>query len=238
MQHSARPIISFESVGKKFRRKEALRRISLELAPGQIIGVIGTNGSGKSTLLKLIAGLLQPSSGQVHVNGKQVTRLTARDVAFLPDQDVFYEEFDLGRTVDFYASVYEDFDLQKAHELMEAFGLEPRQHARRLSKGNRGRFKIVLALARRAPLIVMDEPLSGLDPLVRESIIHSIIANIDLEKQTLVLSTHEVDEVEPLLDRVLLISNGELRGSETVEQIHAEYATGLVGWMKQQLAGK
>ncbi|MGX4587816.1 ABC transporter ATP-binding protein [Paenibacillus chitinolyticus] len=227
------PIVAFDGVSKSFIGKRVLKDVSFRIPRGQIIGIIGTNGSGKSTVLKLMAGLLQPSKGRVELEGQRVSRISSRRVAFLPEQDVFYPTHTVERTLRFYTAMYQDFDIAKALELTESFGLDLKEKVARLSKGNRARLKIVLVLARQVPLIVMDEPLSGLDPLVRESIIRTVISFVDMEEQTLVLSTHEVDEIEPLLDRVILIRDGEVVRDEAVEQIQSEYGIGLVNWMKQ-----
>ncbi|MBP1936793.1 ABC-2 type transport system ATP-binding protein [Paenibacillus sediminis] len=229
-------MVTFENVGKKFQRKSAVKDVSFTIPKGEIIGIIGTNGSGKSTILKLMAGLLKPTQGRIFVDGKAAQRLTTQYVAFLPEQDVYYSEHTIGQTLRFYSQMYSDFDLGKALELIEEFKLQLEQKVSVLSKGNRARLKIVLALSRDVPLIIMDEPLSGLDPLVRESIIRSLISSVDMEKQTVVLTTHEVNEVEPLLDRAMLIRNGEVLGYESIEQIQSERGIGLVDWMRTLLA--
>ncbi|CAH1212455.1 ABC transporter ATP-binding protein YtrB [Paenibacillus plantiphilus] len=231
--NSADAVVVFEGVGKKFIGRTAVSNMSFTIPKGQIIGVIGINGSGKSTVLKLMAGLQKPSGGRVLVNGQTANRLSCRDVAFLPEQDVFYSAHTVRRTLDFYRVMFQDFNIAKALSIAESFELDLDQRIAKLSKGNRARLKIVLALSRQTPLVVMDEPLSGLDPLVRESIIKSLIANVDMERQTLVMSTHEVGEIEPLLDKVMLIHEGEVRGYEAVEDIQSEYGIGLVSWMRE-----
>lgn len=103
-----------------------------------------------------------------------------------------------------------------------------------LSKGNRGRVKIACTLSRNVPVILMDEPLSGLDPMVRESIVKGLISFVDLEKQTVVITTHEIKEVEHVLDTVLLLKGGRLIGIEDVENIRSAQQLGIVEWMKQR----
>jgi len=105
-----------------------------------------------------------------------------------------------------------------------------------LSKGNKMRIKLVLVLARNVPLLPLDEPLSGLDPMVRESIIKGLISFLDMEQQTVVLTTHEVDEVEPLLDIVAALKAGTVYKVEETEVIRSEYGLSLINWMKQVYA--
>ncbi|MCR8629876.1 ABC transporter ATP-binding protein [Paenibacillus radicis (ex Xue et al. 2023)] len=229
------PIIIFDQVEKRFFDKLAIDKVSFTIPRGEIIGIIGRNGSGKSTVLKLMAGLQRPSAGRVLLNGRAPERLSSREVAFLPEADVYYPFHTVKKALQFYDEIFEDFDRAKALEVIQAFRLDVEQKASQLSKGQRARLKLALVLARQVPLIVMDEPLSGLDPLVREDIIRSVIALIDPQKQTLVMTTHEVDEIESLLDRVMLINDGKLIGYEEVSRIHGEYNFGLVEWMKKKI---
>lgn len=226
------PIGRFDNVSKVFLKKQAIRNVSFSITKGHIVGVIGANGSGKSTILKLMSGLLRPTSGTVYFQDRQVERLDSRQIAFLPEQDVFYPYDTVKQTLAFYRDMYSDFSMKKALELAGYFQLDCSQTVSSLSKGGRARLKIVLVLSRAAPLIVMDEPLSGLDPLVRESIIQSLAAFVDLEHQTLVISTHEVEEIEPMLDSVMFIRDGSLEGYETVDDIRGRHGYGLIDWMK------
>jgi len=121
---------------------------------------------------------------------------------------------------------------------MEFLELDPEKRVSQLSKGNMMRVKLVLTVARNAPLVLLDEPLSGLDPMVRESIIKGLIPFLDMERQTVVLTTHEIDEVEPLLDAVVAIKNGTIYRFEETEVIRSEYGMSLVDWMKRVYTGK
>ncbi|MCL6561296.1 MAG: ABC transporter ATP-binding protein [Firmicutes bacterium] len=228
-------IIEFNNVIKKYSGHTAIRNVSFCLPRGKIIGLVGPNGSGKSTMLKLTAGLARPTSGRVTVNGKEAGRMMASEVAYLSELDVLYPFFTVAETIDFVGGLFADFDRDKASEILSFMRLEPDQKVKNLSKGNRGRLKIVLVLARKAPLILMDEPLSGLDPLVRDSIIKSLISYINLEEQTVVMSTHEVAEVEPLLDMVVAVCGGEVRGIAGVDEIRSGHGMSLVEWMKQSM---
>ncbi|WP_079909695.1 ATP-binding cassette domain-containing protein [Paenibacillus sp. 32352] len=226
------PIVVFEQVRKHFYGSPAIQDISFTIPRGQIVGIMGTNGSGKSTILRLMTGLQRPSSGRVLLNGSEAKRLSARQVAFLPDRDVFYPMHTVEKSLRFYNELFPDFRLARAFSMIETFELELGKKLVHLSKGSLARLKMVLALSRQVPLVVMDEPLSGLDPLIRESIIRSVIASIDMGEQTIVMTTHEVEEVEPLLDKAMLIKEGRLLGYEDVEHIRQNYGVGLVEWMR------
>ncbi len=225
-------IVEFSNVTKIYRRQVALKNVSFSLPRGKIIALVGPNGSGKSTILKLISGLAYPNRGSVTINGKKANRRNAGEIAYLSELDVFYPFFTVDETIQFNAGLFDDFDAQKAGEILRFMQLEPGMKVKNLSKGNRGRLKILLALSRGAPLILLDEPLSGLDPIVRETIVKSMISYIDLEKQTVIMSTHEVSEAEPILDIVVAIWDGQIRGVEEVENIREQYGLNLVEWMK------
>jgi len=229
-------IVEFNNVTKEYVRQVALQNISLKLPRGKLIGLVGPNGSGKSTILKLIAGLVRPSRGSVRVNGRQANRMLASEISYLSELDVLYPFYTVAETIDFNAGLFRNFDMAKAREMMSFMQLDPGKKVKDLSKGNRGRLKIILSLARQVPLILMDEPLSGLDPLVRDSIIQSLISYLDLEQQTVIMTTHEVTEVEPILDTVVAIQNGQLRGMAEVEEIRMTHGQSLVEWMKHNLA--
>lgn len=226
-------IVKFENVSKKYYGKTALDNVSFELPSGKVVGLIGPNGSGKSTALKLMAGLIRSNKGAVTVCDKPARRRISEEVAFLSELDAFYPFFTVQETINFYHEQYRDFDLDKAESMLKFMELKPDVRVKDLSKGNRGRLKIVLTMSRCARLILMDEPLSGLDPIVRESIIKSLVSFIDLEQQTIIMTTHEVSEIEPLLDMVVAIRDGHVLKIEEIDDIREEHNISLVEWMKK-----
>jgi ABC-2 type transport system ATP-binding protein len=232
---SKEALVTLEGVTKKYRGRVALQDVHLELPRGKVIGVIGANGSGKSTLLKLIAGLLRPTVGQVRLNGRLIDRRSAAVIAYLSDSDSLYP-MTIRETFAYHASMFADFDADKAAEMLAFLKLDPAQQVKELSKGNRGRLKIVLALSRRVPLVLMDEPLSGIDPMGQEAILRGLISFLDYEEQTLVMTTHEVAEVEPVLDLVIAVADGKIVRVDEVENIRNEHGMSLVEWMKKMLA--
>lgn len=228
-------IIAFTNVSKRYQSREAVRNLTFELPAGKVIGLIGPNGSGKSTTLKLMAGLLHPTQGSVLFDGRPMSRRLGCQISYLSDTAAVYSFYTVGQMVAYYGAMFADFDVRKATEMLSFLSLNPGQNVRTLSKGNLGRLKIALAVSRMTQLIVMDEPLSGLDPLVRQSIMKGLISFLDLEIQTVVMSTHEVDEVEPLLDLAILIDEGRVRAMEYTEDIRARYGQNIIGWMKEVL---
>ncbi|MGG1686676.1 ATP-binding cassette domain-containing protein [Pseudalkalibacillus sp. NRS-1564] len=226
-------MITFENVSKRYLRKQALSDVNVRIPEGKIIGLVGSNGSGKSTFMKIIAGLVVPSEGKVMLNEEQVSRRSANKVAYLSELDAYYSFFTVKETIRFFASQFSDFNLEKAHDIVKFMEVDQDQKVKHLSKGNRGRLKIALTLARDVPIILMDEPLSGLDPMVRDSIVKSLLSFIDLEKQTVIITTHEVTEIEPLLETVIAIRNGKVLALEDVETIRERDRMRIVEWLKK-----
>lgn len=231
-------MITFEHVSKRYGQETALQDVSFSLEKGKIYGILGPNGSGKSTTLKMIAGLVNPSSGVVMVNEKKVTRNIAMDVSYLSELDFYYQAFSVKDSIKFAASQFEDFNMERAEELIAFMKLDPKKKLKQLSKGNRGRLKLVITLARNAPIVLLDEPFSGLDPMVRESIVKGLLSYIDFEKQTVVIATHEIDEIEMLLDEVIAIENGAIRAIENVEDIRETKGLSVLEWMKEVFQGE
>jgi ABC-2 type transport system ATP-binding protein len=226
-------MIQMSNVSKKYRNQSAIHNISITFPTGKIMGIVGENGSGKSTLLKLIAGLALPTSGQVTINGETANRRIGKIVSYLSEMDSFYSIFTVREAIDFQASQFPDFNLAKAEKVMKYMQLEPDKKIKNLSKGSRGRLKIVLTLAREVPYILMDEPLSGLDPLVRESIVKGMLTFIDLESQTLIMTSHEIHEIESILDCFIAIKDGSLIKMVEVEELHESEGLSITEWMKK-----
>jgi len=225
-------MIKFNHVSKRYLNQLALDNVQMSLPAGKIIGLIGPNGSGKSTMLKLIAGLLKPTKGEVTVLGETANRQIAKSVAYLSEHDTLYPFYTVNETINFYASQFADFNMKKAEEMLGFMKLDQNKKIKELSKGNRGRLKMLLVLSREVPLILMDEPLSGLDPIVRESIVKGMISFIDIEKQTIILTTHEISEVEPLLEMVVAVKEGKVINIADVEELRQTEQMSLLDWMK------
>ncbi|MDQ0231715.1 ATP-binding cassette domain-containing protein [Metabacillus malikii] len=225
--------IQINQVMKKYGKNISLNETNLAFEKGKIYGLVGPNGSGKSTLLKLITGLVFPTSGEVKVNGEAVTRNTSESVAYLTELDMFYDTFTVQETVDFYASQFADFNRERASKLLSEMRLDSSKKVKSLSKGNRGRLKLVTTLARDTDIILLDEPFSGLDPMVRDAIVKSLLQYIDFENQIILIATHEINEIEPLLDEVVAIYYGTVIGQEQVEVLREEQGLSVLQWFKE-----
>ncbi|MFD1707761.1 ABC transporter ATP-binding protein [Siminovitchia sediminis] len=233
--------VELRGVTKRYGSEKALNNVTLRFKPGKIYGLLGPNGSGKSTTLKMITGLVYPNSGTVSVLQEKVTRRISKHVAYLTELDMFYDSFTCGKMIDFYDSQFSDFDREKAMQLLQEMDVPKDKKIKQLSKGNRGRLKLVLTLARDVPVVLLDEPFSGLDPMVRDSIVKSLLNYVQFDKQTVIIATHEIDEIEPLLDEVAAIYNGDVIGQQNVETLREAEGVSVLEWFKsimEQHSGK
>ncbi|WP_254901705.1 ATP-binding cassette domain-containing protein [Thalassobacillus devorans] len=212
--------------------------MDVRFSKGKIVGVIGENGSGKSTMFKLIAGLLKPTKGEVRVGEKIADRKVSATVAYMSDIDQFYPFFNAAQLIDYYESQFLDFDRQKAIDILSFMEVDGDEKIKHLSKGNRGRVKMAVTLARNAPYILLDEPFSGLDPMVRSSLVQGLIQFLDLERQTLIITTHEINEIEPLLDEVVVLKEGTVLAQGNIDEIRSKHQLNLVDWMKRLYEGE
>ncbi|WP_107841547.1 ATP-binding cassette domain-containing protein [Metasolibacillus meyeri] len=225
-------MLQLSNIRFSYMKRPVLQNISCQVTVGKIVGVVGENGAGKSTLLQLIAGILRPQQGEITLNGQPVVRTTADQIAFLPDTDLFYDFYTAEQLFHFYATQFADFSYEKASIVGEFLEIERGRKLRQLSKGQRGRVKMAATLGREVPLYVMDEPFAGLDPMVKDALIKGLIQFTNMETQTIILSTHELYEVEPILDEVLLLRDGRIAAHEQLEVIRDEHNQNAVQWMK------
>lgn len=227
--------VILKDVSKKYGSDYSLKNVNLEFHKGKIYGLLGPNGSGKSTTLKLISGLVFPNSGTITVFGEPVTRKISSVVSYLSELDMFYDSFTVGQMISFYESQFPDFNMDKAKQMLRDMNLSETKKIKQLSKGNRGRLKLVLALSRDAKVLLLDEPFSGLDPLVRDSIVKSLLNYINFDEQIVIIATHEIDEMELLLDEVMAIYDGSIVGHEHVENLREEQGLSVIDWFKKRI---
>lgn len=225
-------MIEFNNVSKRFGNVQALKQLNLQFGQGRIIGLFGPNGAGKSTTMKMIAGLNQPDSGSVLVDGRK-PRQARTSIAYLPEIDHLYSWWTLQQAADFTRSFYADWDETKYREMQSFLNLDPEMKLAKISKGQRAKCKLLLTVSRKAPYLLMDEPLSGIDILTREEIINTLLHDYREGEQTIIISTHEIDDVEGLVDDVYFIDQGSIKVSGSAEDLRMEKGQSLVEIMKE-----
>jgi ABC-2 type transport system ATP-binding protein len=220
------PVVEVEGLSRTYGRKIALENVSLSVPRGVVFGLVGENGAGKTTLIKHLLGLLKAQSGKVRVFGLDPVREPVRVLSrmgYLSEDRDLPEWLRLREMLRYLRAFYPTWDDAYAEELRQQFDLDPSARLKTLSQGQRARAGLLAALAFRPELLVLDEPSTGLDPIVRKEILSAIIRTIAQEGRTVLFSSHLLDEVERVSDHVALIANARivLRGSlETIKALH------------------
>lgn len=232
---TARQEIAIKITGlvKRFPGVTALEEMSLEIPKGSIVGLLGPNGSGKSTLMKLIAGLQHPTKGQIEVLGRQVDRDLKKEIAFLPEINHLYKWMTVKETMDFWSHFYPNWDQALADELLAFMNLRPNAKVRTLSKGMKARLKLIVTLARKAAIVLLDEPFSGIDPQSRGRIMDALTSKYNFGEQTLIISTHDVLETEHMFDHVLLLEYGKMKMFAEADEMRAKYKSSIRGMLQE-----
>lgn len=184
-----------------------LQNFNLTLPAGKIIGLLGPNGCGKSTLIKMIAGILQPTSGEIKVCGEPVGEKTCAMISYLPERTYFTPSMKVSDVVDYFDDFYEDFDKNRAIGLLTDLGIKLTSTLKTLSKGTKEKVQLILVMSRQAKLYLLDEPIAGVDPAAREYILSTIVSNYNPEA-TIIITTHLITDVEQVLDDFLFLGYG------------------------------
>lgn len=213
--------IEIANLQKRYGRKVVIQDMDLTLESGKVYGLLGPNGQGKTTLIKCIAGLLTPEKGQILINGEMRETRHKGMISMLADKDLFYKWMTVQDAIHFYDTFFEDFNRAECEELVRFMELVPQEKIEKLSKGMKARLKLALVLSRKAKIYLLDEPLSGIDPVSREKIVETILDRIR-EDAIMVISSHMVHAIESLLDEVILLSNGKIIAKEEAEVIRSK----------------
>ncbi len=209
---------------------QVLDSISFTLEPGQIVGLFGENGAGKTTLLKCILGLLS-HRGKVLLDGQPIGRQNIHRLSFATCEHSFFPGIHALAHRDFYAEHFPNFQRQRFDALMDFFGLPTTRDLGSMSAGQQNQFEVILALCQGADYILMDEPFAGNDVFNREDFYKVLLAILE-PRETILLSTHLIEEVEPILSRVLLLRSGVLVGDQTTEALQNRGRT-VLDYVKQ-----
>jgi ABC-2 type transport system ATP-binding protein len=219
-------VIEIRGVTRRFGTKVALDNVSLTVPAGSVMGLVGENGAGKTTLIKHVLGLLKAQSGSVRVFGRDPV---ADPVGVLSRIGYLSEEGELPgwmrvhELMRYARAFYPTWDPGYAEQLRQEFGLDLKAVVKNLSKGQRARAGLMVALAYRPALLLLDEPSSGLDPIVRRDILGAIIRTIADEGRTVLFSSHLLGEVERVSDQVAMIKAGKILFCDTLDGVKATH---------------
>lgn len=213
--------LEVKNLNKRFMFVKALDNFSVKFPKGKVIGLLGPNGSGKTTLMRILAGLLQKSSGDIVFDKPLKGKALKQTVAYMPTESQLYTWMSVSQIIDFYEDFFEGFDRGKVLKAIEVLDLKPNSKIKSLSTGQRGRLKVALTIARKAELYLIDEPLNGIDPISRDMILDLLVAEID-DSKCIVISSHLVHEFERIIDDVIFIRKGQVALEGDVENLRFE----------------
>lgn len=213
-------------VSKRYGPVTALDAIELEVPTGAFYLLVGPNGAGKSTIMKLILDLARPTVGHVEVFGLDLGTQSARiraNIGYVPERpDWAYSWMTVGRALAHHARYFENWDASYAANLARAFSIKPERRMGTLSKGQARRVHLVMALAHRPSLLLLDEPTDGLDPVLRDEVLSVLAAHLADTQTTVLISTHHAMEVERLADHVGVMRQGTLRAQLHLDDLRAQ----------------
>jgi len=206
-------VIETESLCYRPGRGFELKELSISVPSGAVYGFLGPNGSGKTTTIKLLLGLLRGSSGSITVLGRAIPRrahIALADIGYVPEAPHLYGSLRVAQAIHYHAGFYERWDANLAEQLRDRFSLRAEQRLGSLSKGELRKLMMLLSLAHRPQLLVLDEPTDGLDPVVRRDMLDALLENVRQGNCTVFLSSHLVHELEMICDWIAVVDQGKL----------------------------
>ena len=228
-------MIEVKKLTKTFDGFKALDELDITVPKGAVYGLVGPNGAGKSTVIRHLAGIYRQDSGEVLIDGQPVyenPEIKGR-IAYIPDDIFYYTQASIGDMMKFYRSVYPRFDMGRYNKLAEVFGLDPRRPMRRLSKGMQKQAAFWLALSQCPDYLILDEPVDGLDPVMRRQVWSLVMGDVAERGTTVLVSSHNLRELEDVCDHVGIMNQGRMlveRGlselQENIIKIQLAFADG------------
>lgn len=225
-------IVECKDLKKSYKNNVALNSINLSINKNKIIGLLGPNGSGKTTFIKLAVGLLKPTSGEILIDGLQIGVETKKIISYLPDRDYLDKNQSIDSLIQLFLDFYPDFDENVAREMLKDLKIDTDAKFKALSKGNREKVQLILAMSRKAKLFLLDEPIAGVDPVTRDYILNTIVKNYSKDA-TLIISTHLINDVEKILDEVIFVNNGDILLYDSIENIRKEHNVSIDEYFRE-----
>ncbi|WP_409299772.1 ABC transporter ATP-binding protein [Peribacillus sp. SCS-155] len=224
-------MIEIRGVMKKYGRKKILDGVSFTANKGEITCLIGLNGVGKTTTLKAIMGLT-PFKGEILVDGQKVTKKSFEKITYIPDAITMLPQMTIRDALDFMKDFYAPWNGERAAELLEFFHLNEQSRISELSKGNTAKANLLLGLAMDVDYILMDEPFSGIDIFTREQIAEVFASHL-IEDRGVIITTHEIGDIEHLIDKVVLLENGKVIKEFSTEDMRYKEGKSVVDVMRE-----
>lgn len=217
-------MIKMNQIAKTFDRSKAIENISLQVAKGSIYGLIGSNGAGKTTLMKLLAGIYKQEQGTVEIDGKPVFENIEwkQRIFYIPDTPHFLSQYTTKQMSRFYASIYPTWCEERFQKLTESFDLNVHKKIHTFSKGWQRQAAFILALSAKPDIMILDEPMDGLDPVVRKKVKNILIQDVAEREMTIFISSHNLREIEDICDHIGVIHQGKLLFEKELDELKSD----------------
>ncbi|WP_456271325.1 ABC transporter ATP-binding protein [Bacillus sp. AK031] len=218
-------MIEFQKVSKQFESRETVHHVSLSVQKGSVYGLLGSNGAGKTTLLKMLAGIYKPDRGEVFLDGERVFENSAakQKLFFLADMPCFFPQYTLKQMADFYKNIYPNWNAEKFQQLSDVFNLDPNTKLHKFSKGVQRQAAFWLSLSCNPEVLILDEPIDGLDPVVRKQVKSLLMQEVADRQMTILISSHNIEEIEDLCDHVGILHQGKLLIEKELDELKYGY---------------
>lgn len=219
-------MLNFDCVTKIYGTKKALDTFTLSFLPGHIYALVGPNGSGKSTLMKIAAGLVKPNTGNVTYQAAPIGIESKKHIAYMCTEPFYYDYMRIEDVKQFYMDFFDDFQTDKFDSLLQFLNLTPDLKVRALSSGMTAKLKIATTLSRNSHVIMLDEPLNGIDLVGRDQIIQAILRAAN-PNATILISSHLFDELESIVDHIVMMDKGTLVLEGELEEIRTRFGKSI-----------
>lgn len=225
-------MLEIQHINKKFGKKNILQDVSFTIKPGEITCLIGENGSGKTTIMNMLMKLIPNESGQFLIDNQPISFADFNRISYIPDQIIVLKHMTIQEALDFMATYYTSFNAKRADEMIEFFRLDRKNQIGHLSKGNIAKVNLLLGLALDTDYVLMDEPFSGIDLLTREEIA-SVFTTKMLEGRGVLISTHEINDIEMLIDKVVMLKDGYVIKEFYPEDVRSQAGQSIIDMMRE-----
>ncbi len=216
-------MIEVRSLNKSFDDFQALKNVNINVPQGSVYGIVGPNGSGKTTLIKHLVGVLIPDNGSIKIKGEEVFDNPAikQKIAYIPDDIYFFPQANMGDMIKFYQEVYPDFNKERLEKLIPVFPLDPKMPIRKYSRGMKKHIAFMLALSFMPDILILDEPMDGLDPVARRKVWSLIFQDVAEREATVFVSSHNLRELEDVCDHVGIMHKGEVVLERSLDEMQS-----------------
>ncbi len=213
-------LITAKNVVKKFEKFTALNHFNMNVPEGSIYGLVGPNGSGKTTTIKHLIGMYKQDEGEILVNNEKVydNEKVKSKIAYISDDLYFFHGYSIKDMAKFYSKIYKNFSFEKFNDLQKVFNIDVKRKVNKLSKGMKKQVAFWLTISCKPEILVLDEPIDGLDPIMKENVWKILLEEVQKRKMTVIISSHNLKELENVCTNIGIMKNGEMTLEKELEE--------------------